>query len=96
MTCYHPIQCPHCGSSKIKKSGKNPKDKQRYYRQNPDCSTQTFMLDYIYKAYKPGIKEKIVNMAINASGVRDTARVLGINKNTVINTLKKRKNDNSD
>ena len=80
MTCYHQIQCPHCGSSKIKKSGKNP-----------DCSTQTFMLDYTYKAYEPGIKEKIVNMAINASGVRDTARVLGINKNTVISTLKKKK-----
>ena len=91
MTCYHQIQCPHCGSSKIKKSGKNPKGKQRYYCQNPDCSTQTFMLDYTYKAYEPGIKEKIVNMAINASGVRDTARVLGINKNTVISTLKKKK-----
>ena len=48
------------------------------------------MLDYTYKAYEPGIKEKIVNMAINARGVRDTARVLGIDKNTVISTLKKR------
>ncbi len=31
-------------------------------------------------------------MAINASGVRDTDRVLKINKNTVINTLKKKEN----
>jgi len=31
-------------------------------------------------------------MAINGSGIRDTARVLKINKNTVINTLKKSKN----
>jgi len=30
-------------------------------------------------------------MAINGSGMRDTARVLKINKDTVINTLKKRK-----
>jgi len=89
MTCYHQILCPHCGSSKIIKSGKNPKGKQRYYCQNSNCTTQTFMLDYTYKAYEPGIKEKIVNMASNASGVRYTARVLGINKNTVINTLKK-------
>ena len=29
-------------------------------------------------------------MAINGSGIRDTARVLKINKNTVINTLKKK------
>ncbi len=47
------------------------------------------MLDYRYKAYEPGIKEKIVEMAINNSGIRDTARVLKINKNTVIRTLKK-------
>jgi transposase-like protein len=38
-----------------------------------------------------GIKEKIIDMATNASGIRDTARVLGIDKNTVISQLKKRK-----
>jgi len=38
-----------------------------------------------------GMAEKIVEMAINGSGIRDTARVLNINKNTVIETLKKRK-----
>jgi hypothetical protein len=52
-------------------------------------STKTFMQEYRYKAYEPGIKEKIVDMAINSSGIRDTARVLNINKNTVIRTLKK-------
>jgi len=31
----------------------------------------------------------VVEMAINGSGIRDTGRVLGINKNTVISTLKK-------
>jgi len=48
------------------------------------------MQNYRYTAYEPGMTEKIVEMAINASGIRDTARVLKINKNTVINTLKKR------
>ena len=33
----------------------------------------------------------MVEIAINGSGVRDTARVLHINKNTVIATLKKEK-----
>jgi len=28
-------------------------------------------------------------MAMNGSGIRDTARVLGVGKNTVISTLKK-------
>jgi len=49
------------------------------------------MLDYNYKACAYGMTEKIVEMAINGSGIRDTARVLKSNKNTVINTLKKRK-----
>jgi IS1 family transposase len=48
------------------------------------------MLDYRYKAYEQGIKEQVVDMAINGSGIRDTARVLKINKNTVISTLKKK------
>ncbi|MCF7967298.1 MAG: hypothetical protein K9L79_17425 [Methylobacter tundripaludum] len=30
-----------------------------------------------------------MDMSINGSGIRDTARVLKINKNTVISTLKK-------
>ncbi|MDI1294119.1 MAG: IS1-like element transposase [Methylobacter sp.] len=31
----------------------------------------------------------MVEITINGSGIRDTGRVLGINKNTVISTLKK-------
>ncbi|OQX12488.1 MAG: hypothetical protein BWK73_14890 [Thiothrix lacustris] len=49
------------------------------------------MLTYRYKAYQPGIKTQVVDMAINSSGIRDTARVLGIAKGTVISTLKKKR-----
>jgi transposase-like protein len=48
------------------------------------------MLAYRYRAYEPGIKEQLVDVAINGSAIRDTARVLKIDKNTVINTLKQR------
>ena len=41
------------------------------------------MLGYRYTAYRPGIKEQVVDRAINGSGVRDTARVLKISKGTV-------------
>ena len=51
-----------------------------------------FMLKYRYRAYEPGTKEKIIDMAINSAGIRDTARVLKIDKGTVINTLKKKAN----
>ncbi len=51
----------------------------------------TFILKYKYRAYEPGIKEQIIEMAINGSGTRDTARVLKIDKDTVTSVLKKRK-----
>ena len=35
------------------------------------------------------IKEKIVDMALNGSGIRNTSRVLQVSKNTVIDTIKK-------
>ena len=47
------------------------------------------MLSYRYKAYEPGVKTQAVEMAFNGSGIRDTARVLKINKGTVISALKK-------
>jgi transposase-like protein len=50
---------------------------------------KTFMLNYRYRACQAGIKAQVVEMAINGSGIRDTARVLKINKNTIISTLKK-------
>lgn len=90
MTCYQEITCPNCFSNAITKSGRSVSVIQRYCCQHSDCPTQTFMLKYRYKAYEPGIKAQIVDMAINSSGIRDTARVLKINKNTVISTLKRK------
>ena len=37
----------------------------------------------------PAIKEQVVDMSLNGSGIRDTARVLKISPTTVINELKK-------
>jgi len=91
MKCYQEVTCPDCGINKIMKSGRSANGTQRYRCRNPDCVTKTFMLAYRYKAYNPGMKEQIVEMAINGSGILDTARVLKINKNTVISTLKKKR-----
>ncbi|OLQ80639.1 hypothetical protein BEI67_11540, partial [Photobacterium damselae subsp. piscicida] len=52
-----------------------------------DCN-RTFLLDYAYEACKPGVKEKIIDMAMNSSGVRETGRVLKVGYNTVLRTLK--------
>ena len=93
MPCYQEVICPNCGSNHIIKAGTSAKNIQRYICQNKDCPTKSFMQEYCYKAYEPGIKKQIIDMAINGSGIRDTARVLNINKNTVIDTLKKKEND---
>ena len=85
-----PVLCPGCGHDKISRRGKTENGKQRYFCQNPECSTKTFILDYEYNGYLPEVKNKIIEMAINGSGIRDTARVLDISPTTVINELKKR------
>ena len=39
----------------------------------------------------PEVKQQMIDMAINGSGMRDTARVLKISRQTLANELKKRK-----
>jgi len=89
MTHYQEIVCPDCGSNHIMKAGRSASGVQRYRCDNAECTTKSFMLEYRYRAYEPGIKAQLVDMAINGSDIRDTARVLKIDKNTVISTLKK-------
>ncbi len=85
-----PVLCPHCESDQVVKRGKTENGKQRYLCQNEGCETKTFILDYSCNGYLPEVKKKIIDMSVNGSGVRDTARVLEISPNTVINELKKR------
>ncbi|WP_370689043.1 IS1-like element transposase [Xenorhabdus aichiensis] len=33
-------------------------------------------MEYTYQVCKPGVKEQIINMAMNNGGILDTARVL--------------------
>ncbi|MDX7993288.1 IS1 family transposase, partial [Xenorhabdus sp. psl] len=49
---------------------------------------KTFQLEYSYRACQPGVKDQIVDMAMNNSGIRDTARVLKAATVTVMKTLK--------
>ena len=82
------VKCPYCGSEEVVLNGKNSTGRQRYFCHNKACSHKTFQLEYKNKASIPGTKEKIVEMAMNGAGTRDTGRVLGISKNTVTAVLK--------
>jgi insertion element IS1 protein InsB len=84
-----PVRCPHCHSDDVIKGGKTTAGIQRYKCLNANCPHYSFQLDLIYKGRCPEIQEQIVDMALNGSGIRDTARVLKISPTTVINTLKK-------
>ena len=64
--------------------------KQRYRCREQRCAGRTFLLDYSYPGQSPEVKQQIVEMAMNASGIRDTARVLHVSTNTVMTELKKR------
>jgi len=84
-----PVQCPHCHSSEVIKAGKQANGTQRYQCQNDRCTRRIFLLHYQHRARVPEVRRQVVDMAINGSGIRDTARVLRISPTTVIAVLKK-------
>ena len=84
-----PVRCPYCQSEYVIKGGKTDTGKQRYRCHNPSCSHQSFLLDSAYKGRSPQIKQQVIDLSLNGSGVRDTARVLRISPTTVIAVLKK-------
>jgi transposase-like protein len=84
------LHCPHCHGTDIVRHGKTPQGKQRYRCRETSCQGRAFLLDYSYPGHSQYIKDQMVDMAMNASGIRDTARVLHVSPTTVIKELKKR------
>ena len=83
------LHCPHCHGTDIVRHGTTRQGKQRYRCREQRCAGRTFLLDYSYPGHSPEVKQQIVDMALNASGIRDTARVLHVSTNTVMTELKK-------
>ncbi|PHM61143.1 transposase [Xenorhabdus ishibashii] len=80
------VVCRYCHKTEeVKGHRKERTDHPRYHCY---ACRKTFQLNYAYQACYPGVKKQIIDMAVNNSGVRDTARVLKIGINTVIRTLK--------
>jgi len=84
------VRCPHCQSDQIVKRGKTARGTQRYLCQNTLCAKGSFLLDYCNRGCLPEVKHTIIDMSLNAGGVRDTARSLHICPNTVLRELKKK------
>ena len=85
------LHCPYCHGTDIVRHGMTSEGKQRYRCR--ECRLgrgRTFLLEYTYAGQSSEVKKQIVDMALNASGIRDTARVLHVSPTTVIKELKKR------
>ncbi|WP_376886206.1 IS1-like element ISAs8 family transposase [Aeromonas salmonicida] len=82
---YTSPHCPRFNSDHVYRHGKTPAGHVRY--RCPACP-HVFQLTNTYEARKLGVKEKIVDMAFNGAGVRDTARALNTGINTVLRALK--------
>jgi len=82
---YETITCPGCSSLNIKKNGINKQGKQRYR-----CKVcgRRFILKYTYRAYLKYIRELIVPMCLNGSGIRDISRVLQVSAITVMKLIR--------
>ena len=86
---YVPVQCPYCHGTEVIKAGKQANGAQRYRCQNDRCARWIFLLQYQDRSRVPEIRRQVVDLALNGSGIRDTARGLRISPTTVIAVLKK-------
>ena len=84
------VSCPECHSIQVIKAGKQPNGTQRSRCQNPTCERTIFQLTHVAHGRRPETQRQIVEMALNGSGIRDTARVLRVSPVTVLRVLKKR------
>ncbi len=86
----HVLHCLYCKGTDIVRYGTTSEGKQRYRCRACPERGRTFLLAYTYAGQSPEVQQQIVDMAMNASGIRDTARVLHVSPTTVIKELKKR------
>ena len=87
---YLQIRCPSCQNTDVIKHGITAQGKQRYRCKDSGCPSQTFLVEYSHHGRLPEVKQQILEMTLNGSGIRDIARVLHISPTTVIDELKKR------
>ena len=87
------VHCPECQSIDVVQYGKQANGTQRYRCNNRDCPRTIFLLQYANKGRLPAVKQQIVDMTLNGSGVRDIVRVLGAVRRRSLMCLKKRARD---
>ena len=78
------LPCPYGQGSDRGRHGLSPEGKPRSRcRTGLEGRGRTLLLDYAYADQSPAVKQQSVEMALNARGSRDTARVLHVSPTTV-------------
>jgi transposase-like protein len=83
------VRCRHCQREAVVKYGKASNGKERFRCQQTVQWGRTFLRSYAYPGCFPTVKQQIVEMTLNGSGIRDIVRVLQVGPNTVLKELKK-------
>ena len=83
MTCIA-VRCPSCHSDQIVQRGTTRHGTQRYLCHKTAGPRQSFLLEYRDHGRLPAVQQPIIAMRLNASGMRDTARVLRIRTDPVL------------
>lgn len=83
------VRCPHCQNEAVVKYGRASNGKEHFRGQQREEYGRTFLRTYAYPGRLPQVKQQIVEMTLNGSGIRDIARVLHVGSNTVIREFKK-------
>jgi transposase-like protein len=81
---------PHCQGTDSVRHGTTRQGQQRDRCREQRCAGRTFLLAYAYAGQSPDVKQQSVAMAMHASGIRDTARVVHVSPTTVMKERKKR------
>ena len=84
------VRCPHCHSEQIINRGKTARGTQRDLCQNALCTMGSFLPNYRNRGCLSEVKQQMIDMSLNASGVRDPARSLPISPTTVLSELKQK------
>jgi transposase-like protein len=86
----HVLHGPQCHGTEIGRPGTTPGGKQRSRCRDCPHRGRPFLLAYSYPDQSQHVQHEIVEMAMKASGMRDTARVLHVSPTMVIKELQKR------
>ena len=85
------LHYPYCHGTDIVRHGLSPEGKQRYRcRACLEGRGWTWLLAYTYAGQSPEVKQQIVDRAMNARGIRDTARGVHVSPTPVIKARTKR------